>query len=69
MQVLNKSLLIFLALFCAALCRATDPERSVVQIVSYMQSPVWDAPWRFDSVRRAGGSGFVIKGKRIMTNA
>jgi len=34
-----------------------------------MQQPVWDAPWRFESVQRAGGTGFVIKGKRIMTNA
>jgi len=50
-------------------CSAADPERSVVQITVFVQQPVWDAPWRFDSVRRAGGSGFVIKGKRIMTNA
>ena len=34
-----------------------------------MQDPDWTAPWRFDAVQRAGGSGFVIKGKRIMTNA
>jgi S1-C subfamily serine protease len=52
-----------------AACAAADPEKSVVQIISFMQQPSWDAPWRFDSVRRAGGSGFVIKGKRIMTNA
>jgi S1-C subfamily serine protease len=59
------------ALFsCAAL--AAEPEKSVVQITTFGQQPVWDAPWRFDPVRRAGGSGFVIrtaKGKRIMTNA
>src|SRR6266576_7135453 len=46
-----------------------EPERSVIQIMTFSQQPVWDAPWRFDSVRRSGGSGFVIKGKRIMTNA
>lgn len=46
-----------------------SPERSVVQISTFSQQPVWDAPWRFDSVRRSGGSGFVIKGKKIMTNA
>ncbi len=26
-------------------------------------------PWRSEAVQRAGGSGFVIRGKRIMTNA
>jgi S1-C subfamily serine protease len=49
-----------------------EPEKSVIQITTFSQQPVWDAPWRFDAVRRAGGSGFVIqttKGKRIMTNA
>ena len=46
-----------------------EPERSVVQILTYAQQPVWEAPWRFDMVRPMGGSGFVIKGKRIMTNA
>ncbi len=48
---------------------AADPERSVIQIITFAQQPVWDAPWRFDAVRRMGGSGFVVRGKRIMTNA
>jgi S1-C subfamily serine protease len=54
------------------LARGAEPEKSVIQITTFSQQPIWDAPWRFDSVRRAGGSGFVIhtsKGKRIMTNA
>src|SRR5438552_16379348 len=46
-----------------------EPERSVIQIMTFSQQPVWDAPWRFEPVRRSGGSGFVIRGKRIMTNA
>jgi S1-C subfamily serine protease len=46
-----------------------EPEKSVVQISTFSQQPIWDAPWRFDSVRRSSGSGFVIKGKKIMTNA
>jgi S1-C subfamily serine protease len=49
--------------------RAAETERSVVQIFTFSQQPSWDAPWRFEGVRRSGGSGFVIKGKRIMTNA
>jgi S1-C subfamily serine protease len=48
---------------------AAEPEKSVVQILNFSQQPVWDAPWRNDSVRRSSGTGFVIKGKRIMTNA
>ena len=66
--MLKRLLFVFL-LASTAICLAADPERSVVQITVFVQQPVWDAPWRFDSVRRAGGSGFVIKGKRIMTNA
>ncbi|HVV01006.1 MAG TPA: trypsin-like peptidase domain-containing protein [Verrucomicrobiae bacterium] len=46
-----------------------SPERSVIQIESFAQQPLWDTPWRFDSVRALGGSGFVIRGKRILTNA
>ena len=55
--------------FATALCFAIEPERSVIQIQTYRQSPDWSAPWRFDAVQRSGGSGFVIRGKRIMTNA
>lgn len=46
-----------------------EPEKSVIRIATFSQLPVWDAPWRFESVRRASGSGFVIRGKRILTNA
>jgi len=48
---------------------AEEPERSVVQIITFSQTPSWDAPWRFDSVRRGTGTGFVIRGRRIVTNA
>lgn len=58
-----------LVTFLAAGVRAAEPETSVIQIITSSQQPVWDAPWRFDSVRRASGTGFIIKGKKIMTNA
>ncbi len=58
-----------LAFLVAGTCLAIEPERSVIQIQTYRQSPDWTAPWRFDAVQRSGGSGFVIRGKRIMTNA
>jgi S1-C subfamily serine protease len=48
---------------------AGEPERSVIQIANFSQQPAYDAPWRFGSVQRSSGSGFVIRGKRIMTNA
>lgn len=48
---------------------ATEPERSVISIITFSQTPVWDAPWRFERVQRSSGSGFVIRGRRIMTNA
>jgi S1-C subfamily serine protease len=60
-------ILLVLALGWAA--PGAEPERSVVQILTFGQQPLWDTPWRFDSVRRSGGSGFVIRGKKIMTNA
>ncbi len=48
---------------------AAEPEKSVIQIMTAGQQPVWDAPWRSESVRRGSGTGFVISKKRIMTNA
>ena len=48
---------------------AADPEESVVQIINYAQGPNWLEPWRFSRVASGLGSGFIIKGKRIMTNA
>ncbi len=62
-------ILLFLVATFSPLTHGAEPEKSVVQIMNFSQSPIWDAPWRFDGVRRSGGSGFVIKGKRIMTNA
>ena len=64
-----KSSIAVLLLFAAKLGFAIEPERSVIQIQTFRQQPDWSAPWRFDAVQRAGGSGFVIRGKRIMTNA
>lgn len=66
-----KRLLLLLACCCAVFSAgaAAAPEKSVVRIICYSQPPVWDAPWRNERVGGGTGSGFVIKGKRIMTNA
>jgi len=68
-HVLRNFLIPGLILISLSAGRAAEPEKSVIQIMCFSQGPIWDAPWRFESVRRGGGSGFVIKGKRIMTNA
>ena len=47
----------------------SEPEKSVVQIFTSYQLPNWSAPWIFDLPRRASGTGFLIGGDRIMTNA
>jgi len=68
-----RTILPFLgAAMLLAQAQGAEPEKSVIQITTFSRQPVWDAPWRSEAVRRAGGSGFVIrtsKGKRIMTNA
>lgn len=52
---------------------AVDPARSVVQIITFQQSPMWDAPWKWEPVARSSGSGFLVadEGGRVgvMTNA
>ena len=67
-------------LFCLAGCifplfgytaepEVTEPEKSVVHITAFVQQPLWDKPWQSETVQKFTGSGFVIDGKRIMTNA
>ena len=52
-----------------SLVHSAEMGRSVVQVLVYSQTPIWDAPWRNNSVGASSGSGFVIKGNRVMTNA
>jgi S1-C subfamily serine protease len=47
----------------------SEPEKSVVQIINGFQEPNWAAPWLFDIPHFASGTGFLIEGNRIMTNA
>ena len=68
-RVLKSILCLLLGAIFAGAAGAAEPEKSVVQIVNSFSAPDWDQPWRFDPVRRASGTGFVIRGKRIMTNA
>ena len=56
-------------IFVPAALPAAGPEASVVQITTFKQPPHWDEPWRSGHVRGSTGTGFVIAGKRILTNA
>jgi S1-C subfamily serine protease len=47
----------------------SEAEKSVVQIFTSFQEPNWASPWIFDMPHRASGTGFLIDGNRIMTNA
>ncbi len=58
-----------LCLLVAGILQANEAERAVVKIVNFSQSPDWQEPWKFSQVRPGAGSGFVIEGNRIMTNA
>jgi S1-C subfamily serine protease len=68
---MNRFCFTFLsAAFLAALPVASGgPEQAVVKILNFSQQPDWKEPWRFSQVNQSSGSGFVIEGKRIMTNA
>lgn len=44
-------------------------DKALVRILNYIQQPLWNAPWQFQRIQAASGSGFVIDGKMIMTNA
>jgi S1-C subfamily serine protease len=43
-------------------------EDSIVKIYTVFKSPSYDTPWN-SSIHRANGSGAIIDGKRILTNA
>jgi len=53
----------------ATIAEAAAMEASVVRIVNHYQRGRWDAPWGAYSVGKRTGSGFVIQGGLIMTNA
>ena len=69
---MNSLRLILLCLFALTLAthiQANEAERSVIKIVNFSQKPDWIEPWKFSQVQPSAGSGFVIEGNRIMTNA
>ncbi len=65
----KRTLSFVLLLAIAHFAFAAEPEKSVVQITNYGQTPDWAQPWKFNSVRAGSGTGFLIGGRKIMTNA
>jgi S1-C subfamily serine protease len=48
---------------------AADIEDSIVRILNHSQRSSWFAPWSANAPRQSTGSGFVVAGGRVMTNA
>jgi S1-C subfamily serine protease len=57
------------AAFSEAPEMAPGYESSVVRIVNYAQRGDWFSPWDVTGVRASSGSGFVIQGGVLLTNA
>jgi len=63
-------LICFATIGVTAWGRGSDaPRASVVRIVNYSQRGDWASPWEASKVVEVGGSGFVIAGGLVMTNA
>src|SRR3990172_1206939 len=44
-------------------------ERSVVRVVTYMQRASWFSPWDVEPVTSGVGTGFLVEGGGVLTNA
>lgn len=44
-------------------------DKALVRVLNYIQQPLWNIPWQFQRMQAGSGSGFIIEGKMIMTNA
>ncbi|MCB1106802.1 MAG: trypsin-like peptidase domain-containing protein [Chlamydiia bacterium] len=64
-----KTLLFGLLLFSVSLFGSEGLKDSVVQIMTTHKEYDYESPWSPPTVERSSGSGFIIEGKRIITNA
>jgi len=64
-----RALALFCAVFFSVRAGALEISRSLVRIEATSQVPDYKAPWNPGEVESGVGAGFVIDGKRIMTNA
>ena len=67
---MNALILLLLTLPCVTAHASDDaPRRSTVQINFVSREPDWSQPWVFAHQQSGSGSGVVIEGRRILTNA
>ena len=59
----------FIVFFPKSVFSRLDVTDSVVKIFVVSSEPSYDDPWLMEPAASSGGSGCVIKGNRILTNA
>lgn len=64
-----KYLFIIWLLFFSSTSYSDDIESAVVKIYSVFSKPNYYEPWKLNSSQSKSGSGVIIKGNRILTNA
>jgi len=64
-----KSLFFGLLFFTFSVFASEEMKNSVVQIATTHKSYDYESPWAPPTTDRSGGSGFIIEGNRIVTNA
>ncbi len=69
MPIHRAACLLAAALSLAAPLHAAAPATSMVRISTTSQQPDYNSPWSPGALGQGVGAGFVIGGKRIMTNA
>jgi S1-C subfamily serine protease len=73
-RVFRRAIVAGAAFALAAASQAADVstgavDNAVAQIIVESQAPNWFEPWRPGTTSKSTGSGFVIKGRRLLTNA
>lgn len=66
-MIFAKRVLFFL-LLCASLSAQSQVGESIVKIYTVSKIPSYNTPWN-STIRRSNGSGSIIKGNKILTNA
>lgn len=69
MPFVRTARILSVVLLLAAPVCAAEPSASMVRISTTSQQPDYTSPWSPGAISQGVGAGFVIAGKRIMTNA
>ncbi|MCP5489871.1 MAG: trypsin-like serine protease [Chlamydiales bacterium] len=64
-----KQLTCFFLLCCSLVFGSYSVEESVVKIYQTRNAYDYESPWSSPFQEKRGGSGFIISGNRILTNA